>query len=260
MDWLRFWEYTTADWAGLQFVVLVIAALVAWRQVREARRQREEQARPFVVMTLEIRSTVGEFRIENVGRTIARDVRFAFDPPIESSWDGDAGHVPFAKTNLLQHGIPTLPPGKPVEALFDQLPARLQKGLPDDYEVTISYEDPLGKKYSEPMTVGYSHLKEVGRMERRDIQDVHKEIKDIAREVRKWTFMGTAIRVMTRDDVREYNREMEEHFAQREAEATKAEAQGADAGDKIERLGPSGFEVEGEPPPSPARAEGNGES
>jgi hypothetical protein len=42
------------------------------------------------------------------------------------------------------YGIPTLPPGKPVEALFDQLPARLGQGLPDDYDVTISYEDPLG--------------------------------------------------------------------------------------------------------------------
>jgi hypothetical protein len=52
--------------------VLLIAAIVAWRQVREARHQREEQARPFVVMTLEIGNTVAEFRIENVGRTIAR--------------------------------------------------------------------------------------------------------------------------------------------------------------------------------------------
>jgi len=58
--WLRFWEYTTADWAGLQFAVLVIAALVALRQVREARAQREQQGRPFVVMTLDVATTVAQ--------------------------------------------------------------------------------------------------------------------------------------------------------------------------------------------------------
>ena len=69
MDWrgLRFWEYTTADWAGLQFAVLVTAAIVAWRQVVEARHQREELARPFVVMTLEVATTVAEFKIETLG-------------------------------------------------------------------------------------------------------------------------------------------------------------------------------------------------
>lgn len=186
-------------------------------------------------------TTVGEFKIENVGRTIARNVRFEFDPPIKSSWDGDAGHVPIAETNLLKHGIPTLPPGKPVEALFDQLPARLGKGLPDDYDVTVSYEDPLGKRYSERMTVGYSHLKEVGRIHRGDIHDVHKEIKDIARELHRWTYMGKALRVMTREDVKEDRREVEERFAQQEAEAN-SEAEAVKE-DEVEQLGPAGFEV-----------------
>jgi hypothetical protein len=245
--WLRFWEFTTADWAGLQFAVLVTAAIVALRQVREARAQREQQGRPFVVMTLEVATTVAQFKIENVGRTIARNVRFEFNPPIESSWDGEAGHVPIAQTNLLKHGIPTLPPGKPVEALFDQLPARLGREMPDDYEVTVSYEGPLGKTYSEPMTIGYSHLKEVGRIHRADIHDVHKEIKDIARELHRWTYLGKGLRVMTRDDVKEDRREMEERFAQQEAEA-KAAAEAATV-DEVEQLGPSGFEVKDDPSP-----------
>jgi hypothetical protein len=253
VEWLRFWEYSTADWAGLQFLVLVLAALVAWRQVREAqrqredaRRQREEQARPFVVMTLEVRNTVAEFRIENVGKTIARNVRFQFTPPIESSWDGDDGHVRLAETNLLRHGIPTLPPGKPVEALFDQLPARVSKDLPDDYEVTVSYEDPLGRTYSEPMTVGYSHLKDVGRLHRHDVHDIHREIRKIARELRRWTYMGNALRVMTGDDVKENHRQREEYFARKEAEA-QAEADAAKA-DEVEQLGPTGFKAKSKRP------------
>ena len=148
-----------------------------------------------------------------------------------------------AETNLLKQGIPTLPPGKPVEALFDQLPARLGKGLPDDYDVAISYEDPLGQKYSERMTVGYSHLQEVGRIHRSDIHEVHKELKDIARELHKWTYLGRALRVMTAEDVKEDLREMEERFAQQEAEAEATKV------DEVEQLGPTGFEVQRDSPP-----------
>jgi hypothetical protein len=200
-------------------------------------------------MTLDVATTIAQFKIENVGRTIARNVRFEFDPPIESSWDGEAGHVPIAQTNLLKDGIPTLPPGTPVEALFDQLPARLGRGLPDDYEVTVSYEGPLGKKYSEPMTVGYSHLREVGRIQRADIHDVHKEIKNIASELHRWTYQAKALRVMTGEEVKEDRRELEERFAQQEEKA-KAEAEAAAANvDEVEQLGPSGFELKRESTP-----------
>jgi hypothetical protein len=46
------WDWTSSDWAGLTFLVLVVAAFVAWRQVKEAQRLREEQARPFVVIDI----------------------------------------------------------------------------------------------------------------------------------------------------------------------------------------------------------------
>jgi hypothetical protein len=84
-DWLSPWEWTASDWAGLQFVVLVVAALVAYRQVSEARRLREEQARPFVLIDVVVWNTIAEFTITNSGATIARNVRFEFNPPLKSS-------------------------------------------------------------------------------------------------------------------------------------------------------------------------------
>jgi hypothetical protein len=29
VDWLRFWDYTSTDWAGLTFVLVLIALIVA---------------------------------------------------------------------------------------------------------------------------------------------------------------------------------------------------------------------------------------
>ena len=35
VSWLRFWEYSEADWAGLQFFVLVVAAIIALYQLHD---------------------------------------------------------------------------------------------------------------------------------------------------------------------------------------------------------------------------------
>src|SRR5687767_13370 len=82
------WEFTSSDWAGLTFLVLLAAALVAWRQVNEARRLREDQARPFVVIDFDAwGGTITELKIANLGTTLARNVRFEFTPPLSSTFD-----------------------------------------------------------------------------------------------------------------------------------------------------------------------------
>jgi hypothetical protein len=233
-EWISPWNWTTADWAGLQFAVLVAAAIVAWRQVREAVHAREERTRPFVVIDLRVYQTIAEFTITNLGATIARNVRFAFDPPLRSSRDLGPNMTPLSETNLFRHGIPSLAPGKEVVALFDQLPHRLAQGnLPDDYEVTVTYEGPTRRKpYSETMTVGYSYLREVGRTHRRDIHDVHRELERVSREVRKWTAVGSGLKVMTPTDIEAYWEKIERERAQRRDEAEP---------DEVEQLGAEGM-------------------
>jgi hypothetical protein len=209
--WLSPWEYTSADWAGVQFLVLVAAAAVAWRQVREARRLREEQARPFVVIELDHRGTMAQFEIKNIGSTIARDVRFTFEPELASTWDGDPGRKPLRDTNLFTRGIPSLPPGKPVRALFDRLPSRIESGLPNDYEVSVAYSDPLGHRYEERMTVGFGHLLEVGIRRDKDLHDVHQQIERIAKELGKWTAFGGGLLSVSPDAQRRRSDESEEY-------------------------------------------------
>jgi hypothetical protein len=93
-------------------VVIVAAAVVAWRQVKEARRLRdeqrrlrEEQARPFVLIDFHPWSTIIELKITNTGRTLARDVRFAFDPPLTTTHD-TSGRGNLMELNVFKTGIP----------------------------------------------------------------------------------------------------------------------------------------------------------
>jgi hypothetical protein len=231
------WHWTSATWAGLTFVVLTAAALIGWWQVRESRRLREAQARPFVIVDLEVGTTIAELKITNIGRMLARDVSFRFEPRIQSSWDSDPGQTPLAETNLLTKGIPSLPPGKVIRTLFDRIPDRLEEGLPDDYEVEVTYRGPFRKRFSrnkpyvETMTVGVSFLRETGWITRHDIDDVYKRLEELVREVKKWTVVGSAIQVMTPEDVERHHDKLEARRAERRAEQASDAAEGGTNGE-----------------------------
>jgi hypothetical protein len=102
---------------GAQLLVLTGAAFVAWRQVAEARRLREEQNRPFVVIDFERQETTKTIflTISNIGTSLARDVRFDITPALRAAMT----LVPFSDIKVLSDGISTLAPGKVIRTVFD---------------------------------------------------------------------------------------------------------------------------------------------
>ena len=107
-----------------QLVILGGAAAVAIYQALEARRLRKDQARPFVVVDFEPeRPSVMNLVITNVGKTMARNVRIAADPPFESSQD-ESHPMSLAQLKIFTDGIPALAPGKRIALLFDLLNRR----------------------------------------------------------------------------------------------------------------------------------------
>jgi hypothetical protein len=207
------WEWTSSDWAGLTFVVFVVVALVALRQVKEARRLREEQARPFVIIDFDAWGTIIELTIKNVGKTLARDVRFDFAPTLTTTRDATSGRGKVMDLNLFKNGIPSLAPSKEIKLFFDQFPARIEAGLPLTYEVQISYRDGSDKRYSEPTVLDLSMYIGTGGITRHNIHDVHKRLEELVKEVKKWTFFGGGIKTMSSEDIREYHQELDERHA-----------------------------------------------
>jgi hypothetical protein len=71
-------DCVAAGGAAGTFVVAVLAARAAFRQVREARTLREEQARPFVVVDFTLNPTTNFFFdivVKNIGATLASNVK-----------------------------------------------------------------------------------------------------------------------------------------------------------------------------------------
>ena len=118
------YDWTADDWTAIAtcatFLVAAIAAVFSYGQVTQARRAREDQVRPFVVVDLQSSlawQNMIDLVVENVGKTIAKDVRVEFQPPLESSQSDSRMHL--QESVLVKQGIPTLPPGRRVSALFD---------------------------------------------------------------------------------------------------------------------------------------------
>src|SRR5581483_8627405 len=128
------WEWSPSAWAALTFFALAVAAFVAWRQVKEAQRLREEQARPFVIIDFHAFQTIAELTITNIGATLARNVTFKFTPPLVTTHDNSpGGRGNLMNLNIFKNGIPSLPPNKQMKLFFDQFPARIQAELPLTY-------------------------------------------------------------------------------------------------------------------------------
>lgn len=203
---------------GAQLVVLTIAALYAFAQVREARRLREEQFRPFVVVDVEVdNSRILEIVVRNVGLTMARDVQFKIDPPFITSMSD----YNLNEFKIFSSGIATLPPGKEYRTLFDSLVQRSQMKLEREYTVTVSYTDPTGKRtFEEPSTIDLGIYHDFLYRDETDLKDVVKELKAVSKTMKSWSYSLGGIKILSPDEARaESDRYEAASVARREQQA-----------------------------------------
>jgi hypothetical protein len=195
---------TTAILAG-QLAVLLLAAIFAGRQVREIRRTREEESRPFVVVDFEQKRGLFYLVVTNIGRTMAREVSFSFDPELASSLDdrNRKEQWSIATLKLLRDGIQTLPPNKRIVTLFDTSFGRDRDRYPDVYDVAVSYGDANGRRrFDDHMTLDLGVYYGLLRVEKKDAHDIHKRLEELVREVKRWSASGGGLSVLTPADVR----------------------------------------------------------
>jgi hypothetical protein len=190
-----------------QLVVLLIAAFVAWRQVREARRLREQQNRPFVVIDFDIERGVETYlEVANLGTSLARDVKFSINPPLASAVD-----VPVDKFKMLNEGIPTLAPGKRLRTFFDIGFQRIESGLPLSYDAIVEYKDEDGKRsFKENLDLDLELFMHLESSTRRDVHDVHERLEEIAKTLKKWSSSPSGLLTVSRAEAAEKSRQRRE--------------------------------------------------
>ena len=108
------------------------------RSVAEMVEDRDQQIAPYVVVFFDHQtdSPIFDLVIKNTGRTAARNVEIAFDPPLQTSLKNyDIENLAF-----IHQVIPTLPPDYEIRASVDVIKNVLKsETLPKRYYVKVTY-------------------------------------------------------------------------------------------------------------------------
>lgn len=190
------WAESAQVWIfAAQLVVLIIAAVVGWYQVREARRLREQQIRPFVVIDFEVEPDLTVYlEVSNLGSSLARDVRIQIDPPLESAVDVDV-----ADLKMLREGIGTVAPGKVYRMFFDQGFRRVETDLPMNHIATLIYTDETGeRRFKETLNLDLDQYKAMQFIKEGTVHDLYKQLQAINKTMEKWGWRsGNGLITMT---------------------------------------------------------------
>lgn len=194
--------------AAAALLVLIVAALFTRKQVEFARQQvtlarelQEEQSRPHVFVDFDLYAERGTIylAVENVGKTVAKNVKLSFNPPPESTITDE----PIAESIFLKDGIPTLPPGKRLLRTFDFALQRFNSDLPMTYQVQVTYEDRNNNQCpTEEHTLDLSFYQGFPLSIGKSVTDVANSLEGIETEISKWTADTHGVDVYTTDRLR----------------------------------------------------------
>ena len=184
----------------------------------EARKTREEQAQPFVVVDFD-RTQASRIHMDlvivNTGTTLAKAVKVTFDPPLRSTLTERDQQYRLADAAIISEGISTMPPGREFRLLFDSMPALFGSDLPRVYNAVVSFKDSRGRPhqldYRLDLNVYFGWM-------RIDVKGKHQAVtalEGIEKTLGKWTARLDGLRVYTVDELamlEERDREYEEQM------------------------------------------------
>lgn len=181
-------EATWAMWGALGtwaavLVALVAAAFILW-QIREARTLSEEQARPYVVVWVELdeetRTTI-ELHVKNVGQTAALDVKVALDPPYE--WKNPALGMRFMDAAVFKSGLPTMPPGWQVTLAMEFVRDISEHGDLVPITATVAYNDRSGTAHADSFTLDLAYLQGALWLDKHGVHHIAQTLRAAAKKM-----------------------------------------------------------------------------
>lgn len=217
------WLLVTAASGLATALILFGAALVARRQLREARVLREAQIRPFIVIDFHVLPTSAVYlRISNLGTVMARDIRFSFDRPFVTKLD----QLKIQELQIFKKGIESMPPSQVIETFFDTFFGRDEKD--DLYRATVEYRGEGGRKFTHRMDLDLGLYRNTSPVHAKTLDDVHKELEKIAKTLDDFKASGgDGLLVLSPEDVvkrhEEFLASVEKWRAEKSAAAQQSE-------------------------------------
>lgn len=171
-------DLVTALATAVTAAVSVALGSFAFLQLRDARKVRHDETRPYVLVDFEVEQHMVYLHLQNLGRTAARNLSFSSSPSLESSMDRGDRHGP---SRFLDREWPSFPPGKEITSLFDSAITMLadDSNRPMRYEVTASYDDPTGIHYDDVSVLDIESYRGRHFTTEKTVDDVAKALEKI---------------------------------------------------------------------------------
>jgi hypothetical protein len=227
------------DWIALiAVVVAMVAALIsAWQahiartsaagQLALAERVYRESNEPYVIVDVQPRepwSFIFVIVIENVGPTVARNVRITVSPELESS---EGNEISFELREALARTIPMMPPGRRLEFMFDTN-KRWQSELPMIFEFSVDATGPFGPVETSQYTVDLNVLgANIAR--ERPTKTLEDELKKVRQQLKRFGDHYEATnRLAIREDVQRQREELQRRREEMQQRMQSNRTQGGD--------------------------------
>jgi hypothetical protein len=147
-------------------------------------------------------------RVANVGQRVALEVKIEIEPKLEYVYGGE-GSVPRDERSkpipFIERSIPTLAPNREIKALVG-FSRRVHQAYPKlRFEGVLSYRTADGEHYKEPFIIDVAAIEALAYRSTKDIEDVAKQLEDIAGTFRR-VASGSAtplVRTMTEKEHRD---------------------------------------------------------
>ena len=127
------------------------------------------------------------FVVKNIGRTVAKEVKFDFEPPLQSGW-GNRAHE--FDVSFLKSGISSLAPGQELRVVFDAMTnyfdgsavKMLEGTLPSAYTVRVTYRGGLrpDELHASEQVIDLSMFRHIGVLQEKGEKDLIKAVESLA--------------------------------------------------------------------------------
>lgn len=194
------WE--AAEWAAFgavgALIVYVVLGMTAIAQIRESRKLRQLQTRPYVIVDFEFRGLSVLLGVKNIGATPASNVSITFDKELQGPKRRGREHT----FDLFERPIPLIAPARVIQIPLGQGPEFFAEdaNIPLSYTVQALYTDLSGKKeYADPAFVldllPYKHA----AMVTEPLAQINSSLKSIQTVLKGWnSFDGLKVNATDR--------------------------------------------------------------
>lgn len=168
------WAAIGTWFTGLITVGLLVYAIV---QIRDGRKLREDETRPFMVVDFDLRNSgLVSLDVQNIGKSAAAAVRVLLDEPIVSA----KAKVDWQTNGLFKEGVPLFAPGRRMTYVIDIFHKRVEAQLPSRVSGVIEYQRAHGRTgtFREPFMIDLSAYGGA-LLPRKDLADLADEVQKI---------------------------------------------------------------------------------